>query len=95
MFSLTRSNLLRQLPDLNEIIRRLLEIVTVSNSIMPEADKSRQWEMPLAVRRISRNILLATAIVMTVMAIRNIKPQFTMCRVYRTAKNQVSVRSDK
>jgi hypothetical protein len=33
MFSLTRSNLLRQFPDLNEIIRRLLEIVTVSNSI--------------------------------------------------------------
>jgi len=33
MFSLTRSNLLRQLPDLNEIIRWLLEIVTVSNSI--------------------------------------------------------------
>ena len=33
MFSLTRSNLLRQLPDLNQIIRRLLEIVTVSNSI--------------------------------------------------------------
>jgi hypothetical protein len=32
MFSLTRSNLLRQLPDLNEIIRRLLEIVIVSNS---------------------------------------------------------------
>jgi hypothetical protein len=32
--------LLRQLPDLNEIIRRLLEIVTVSNSIAPKADKS-------------------------------------------------------
>jgi hypothetical protein len=47
MFSLTRSNLLRQLPDLNEIIRRLLEIVAVNNSIAPvedaaggEADKS-------------------------------------------------------
>jgi hypothetical protein len=40
MFSLTRSNLLRQLPDLNEIIRRFLEIVTVSNSITPKADKS-------------------------------------------------------
>jgi len=33
MFSLMRSNLLRQLPDLNEIIRWLLEIVTVSHSI--------------------------------------------------------------
>ena len=32
MFSLTRSNLLRQLPDLNEIIRRLLEVVIISNS---------------------------------------------------------------
>ena len=40
MFFLTRSNLLKQLPDLNEIIRRLLEIVTVSHSIRPKADKS-------------------------------------------------------
>ena len=33
LFALTRSNLLRQLPDGNEIILRLTEIVTLSNSI--------------------------------------------------------------
>jgi hypothetical protein len=33
MFSSTRSNLLRQLPDRNEIILRLTEIVTVSMGI--------------------------------------------------------------
>ncbi len=33
LFALTRSNLLRQLPDGNGIILRLTEIVTVSNSI--------------------------------------------------------------
>ncbi len=33
LFALTRSNLLRQLPDRNGIILRLTEIVTVSNSI--------------------------------------------------------------
>ena len=32
LFALTRSNLLRQLPDGNGIILRLIEIVTVSNS---------------------------------------------------------------
>ena len=32
LFVLTRSNLLRQLPDGNGIILRLIEIVTVSNS---------------------------------------------------------------
>jgi hypothetical protein len=31
LFALTRSNLLRQLPDRNGIILRLTEIVTVSN----------------------------------------------------------------
>ena len=41
LFALTRSNLLRQLPDGNGIILRLTEIVTVSNSISPEADKSK------------------------------------------------------
>ncbi len=33
LFALTRSNLLRQLPDGNGIILRLIEIVTISNSI--------------------------------------------------------------
>jgi hypothetical protein len=33
LFALTRSNLLRQLPDGNGIILRLTEIVTASNSI--------------------------------------------------------------
>ena len=32
LFALTRSNLLRQLPDGNGIILRLIEVVTVSNS---------------------------------------------------------------
>jgi len=33
LFALTRSNLLKQLPDGNEIILRLTEIVTVRHSI--------------------------------------------------------------
>jgi len=33
LFALTRSNLLRQLPDRNRIILQLTVIVTVSNSI--------------------------------------------------------------
>ena len=33
LFALTRSNLLRQLPDRNRIILRLIEIATVRNSI--------------------------------------------------------------
>ena len=40
LFALTRSNLLRQLADQNGIILRLTDIVTVSNSISPEVDKS-------------------------------------------------------
>jgi hypothetical protein len=40
LFALTRSNLLRQLPDGNGTIPRLTEIVTASNSISPKADKS-------------------------------------------------------
>jgi len=42
LFALTRSNLLRQLPDLNQIILRLFVIVTASDSITPKADKSEQ-----------------------------------------------------
>jgi hypothetical protein len=33
MFALTRSNLLRQLPDVNEIIRRLVKNMSPNNSI--------------------------------------------------------------
>jgi len=40
LFALTRSNLLRQLPDANGTVLGLTEIVVVSNSISPEADKS-------------------------------------------------------
>jgi len=40
LFTLTRSNLLRQLPDQNGTVLRLTDIVTVSNSISPEVDKS-------------------------------------------------------
>jgi len=39
LFALTRSNLLKQLPDLNQITLRLFEIVTTSDSIKPKADK--------------------------------------------------------
>ena len=42
LFALTCSNLLRQLPEENGIILRLIEIVTESNSISPKADKSKQ-----------------------------------------------------
>jgi len=41
LFALTRSNLLRQLPDLNEITLRLTQIATANNSTTPEADKSK------------------------------------------------------
>jgi len=40
LFALTRSNLLRQLPDQNGTVLRFTDIVTVSNSISPGADKS-------------------------------------------------------
>jgi len=40
LFALTRSNLLRQLPYLNQIVLRLFEIVTESDLITPETDKT-------------------------------------------------------
>jgi hypothetical protein len=43
LFALTRSNLLKQLPDGSGNILRLTEIVTLSPSITPKADKSEHF----------------------------------------------------
>jgi len=40
LFALTRSNLLKQLPNRSENIPRLTEIMAGSNSTTPKADKS-------------------------------------------------------
>ena len=46
LFALTRSNLLKQLPDGNGTILRLTEIVTASNSVSPKADIGTYfWEL--------------------------------------------------